>query len=261
MGTFISFSGSSNLGPLISTLGIFISVIEGSFISPLIFGAFISKFGIFISGPLISIDGIFIFLTFLTPTVTSGIFNIFLFNIIGSSILPLNIVLIFNGWFSILCDISISGTLTLSPFIFIPGISTLGILISPSIFPLLNSIPGISIFGSLISIFGSLMSKIVLISGPFISPSIFGILKSPLIFGALISNSETSIFGALISTLGILISPSIFGFSISILGIFIFSSNFGILIFTSGNEPSIFEAFISAVRMFISDTIGTFTSP
>ena len=50
-----------------------VSVTEGTFISPLIFGIFISTFGISISGPFISISGIFIFLSFLAPTVTSGI--------------------------------------------------------------------------------------------------------------------------------------------------------------------------------------------
>ena len=93
LGAFISIVGILILGTFISTSGIFIS--------PSIFGAFKSITGISILGPLISIPGIFISnflpLSFLTPTVTSGIFNIFLFNIIGSSTLPLNIVLIFKG--------------------------------------------------------------------------------------------------------------------------------------------------------------------
>ena len=64
------------MGTLISRVGILISDALGNLISPLIFGTFISTLGISISGPLISIDGIFIFLSFLTPTVTSGISNI-----------------------------------------------------------------------------------------------------------------------------------------------------------------------------------------
>ena len=78
----------------------------------------------------------------LTPTVTSGINKFCLFNIIGSSTFPLNIVLIFNGEIS--------------------GIPTFGELILPSIFP------PIFILG--IPIFGILISKLFLI---FISPSIF----------------------------------------------------------------------------------------
>ena len=97
-----------------STLGISIFVTPTFGIFPSIFGALISTFGISIFGLFISISifGILISLSFLgililgifnfpfgilTPTLTSGINKLCLFNIIGSSTLPLNIVLIFNG--------------------------------------------------------------------------------------------------------------------------------------------------------------------
>ena len=149
---------------------------------------------------------------------TSGIFNIFLFNIIGASILPVNIVLIFNG-------------------------SSFGLLISGIFISIL-------VFGK--SIFGSFKLILVSISGTFISPSILGIFilgASPSIFGALISKLGTLtsfsklgvwifksisgiipfifsvILGALISIFGIF--PSILGASISIFGPLMLFSIFG----------------------------------
>ena len=82
------FKSTSAFGKSISPLSIFPLIFGafistfGKFISPSIFGTFISIFGIFISGllmfnPWIFISYfLFIFLSFLTPTVTSGIFNI-----------------------------------------------------------------------------------------------------------------------------------------------------------------------------------------
>ena len=99
-GTLISTFGiiSSIFGALISTFGI---SIFGLFISISTFGilSLVSNLGILISGILgILILGIFNFpFGILTPTLISGINKLCLFNIIGSSTLPLNIVLIFNG--------------------------------------------------------------------------------------------------------------------------------------------------------------------
>ena len=115
--------------------------------------------GIFILGPFISILLIFISnfpfpFGILTPTLTSGINLLCLFNIIGASILSLNIALIFNGLLSI-----ISSFLLLLSSIIFPPMLILGILF-----------------------FGELISKLVSIFGIFKSPSLLEIF----IFGSLI---------------------------------------------------------------------------
>ena len=151
--------------------------------------------------PFISIFGIFIFnfpfpFGTLTPTLTSGINKLCLFNIIGASIISLNIVLIFNGALSddlplIFCSqfilgISIFGlsismlvpTLDIFNFPSTFGIPFLSRLISkfgifPSIFcPILIS--GISIFSSFISKLGIFISNF---------PFDFGILTPTLTSG------------------------------------------------------------------------------
>ena len=91
---FDTFISPSIVGELISTVGILFISRFWAFMSPSIFG--ISNLG-----PVIFIFGIFILsLGILTPTLISGISNLFLFNIIGSFISPPNILLIFNGFIS-----------------------------------------------------------------------------------------------------------------------------------------------------------------
>ena len=211
--------------------------------------------GILILWPLISIFGIFIsnfpFFVVLTPTLTSGIFNVCLFKSIGSSIFPLNIFLIFNGsilisdiFSSIFPLISNPGILILFPFIS-KLVSILGIFISPSIFGIsifCLFISGILILSLFISIFGTSIS----IFGLFIS--IFGRLLT-FISGILIF---PSIFCLFISNPGICISPSISTGFISV-------SNFFVFIFKVGISPSILFKFIST--FVIGALISTFNSP
>ena len=188
----------------------------------------------------------------LTPTLTSGINKLCLFNIIGASTLSLNIVLIFKGELSL---ILFSFSLFIFPPILILGMSIFGPLISNlvSILSFFNFPSMLGIF-----IFASLSLGIFI---PISDSSIFGILTFLSILEEFISIFGIFIFWVLISTLGIWILSSIFEiFCISpfILGIstvetLIFPSILGVLKFSSGD--SILGGLISLVVISISGLI------